>query len=174
MRQQRVWRALNRAFQSFASLWELWEHWDSLAFAQFLLFSATFHYSIVSMPQRLFTIAEANALLPTLRPLLAQLRRARQRIAEAEPALRPVLAQANTSNTGNRVASQMVFELERAEKLMLQLQTLGVEIKDLSTGLVDFPAEREGRVVYLCWRTDEPQVSHWHEVAAGFAGRQPL
>lgn len=55
-----------------------------------------------------------------------------------------------------------------------ELDALGVECKSLDTGLFDFPAERDGRVVYLCWRHGERAVTHWHELDAGFAGRQPL
>ena len=50
----------------------------------------------------------------------------------------------------------------------------GIEIKDISSGLVDFPSLRSGRVVYLCWRVDEETITHWHEIDEGFAGRQPL
>ena len=55
-----------------------------------------------------------------------------------------------------------------------QLAEWGIELKDLSTGLVDFPAMREGRVVYLCWRLGELQIAFWHDIETGFAGRQPL
>ena len=57
---------------------------------------------------------------------------------------------------------------------MTELEQLGVECKSLDSGLFDFPCELDGRVVYLCWRTGERAVTHWHEVEAGFAGRQPL
>ena len=55
-----------------------------------------------------------------------------------------------------------------------ELNALGVEIKGLDVGLVDFPGEMEGRPVYLCWRYGEPSVSHWHELETGFSGRQPI
>ena len=54
------------------------------------------------------------------------------------------------------------------------LRMLGIELKDLEHGLVDFPSWREGRVVYLCWRLDEERIGYWHELDAGFQGRQPL
>jgi hypothetical protein len=54
------------------------------------------------------------------------------------------------------------------------LRQIGCELKGVEQGLIDFPALREGRVVYLCWQYDEPEVAFWHEVDAGFAGRQPL
>jgi hypothetical protein len=51
---------------------------------------------------------------------------------------------------------------------------MGVLVKDLETGLLDFPSERDGEIVFLCWRHGEPSVAHWHAVDAGFSGRQPL
>jgi hypothetical protein len=69
----------------------------------------------------------------------------------------------------------------RAERLAAEIRAgierlaaLGVEMKGIDEGLVDFPSEREGRVVYLCWRLGEPDIEHWHELDAGFRGRQRL
>lgn len=73
---------------------------------------------------------------------------------------------------------QALAEFERDGERMLEYQDelhrLGIELKDHHTGLVDFPALMEGREVYLCWRLGEPEVAHWHEIDAGFAGRQRL
>ena len=55
-----------------------------------------------------------------------------------------------------------------------EVQILGVQIKDFKSGLVDFPYDRDGRIVYLCWRLDEDEIRWWHETDAGFAGRQPI
>ena len=63
---------------------------------------------------------------------------------------------------------------ERLQGYVHELTALGVELKDYLTGLIDFPARFDGRDVYLCWRLGEPEVAHWHEVDAGFAGRQKL
>jgi hypothetical protein len=63
---------------------------------------------------------------------------------------------------------------ERLRDIVLEMTQRGVELRDLSFGLVDFPGERDGRSVWLCWKTDEPEVGHWHELGSGFASRQPL
>ena len=57
---------------------------------------------------------------------------------------------------------------------MKYFEKSGIDVKDISTGLVDFPSIREGRVVFLCWRMEEETISHWHELETGFAARQPL
>ena len=64
--------------------------------------------------------------------------------------------------------------LERLKALHQELGDVGCELKDFRTGLVDFPAEIENRKVWLCWKLGEPEVSHWHELDAGFAGRRPI
>ena len=72
----------------------------------------------------------------------------------------------------------MQKEVQRAaaeiDGFVRELGELGIECKSMETGLIDFPAERDGRVVYLCWQRGEPHVEHWHEVDGGFAGRQAL
>jgi hypothetical protein len=64
--------------------------------------------------------------------------------------------------------------IDAIQEKINQITRLGIELKDIDRGLVDFPSLREGRVVYLCWLVSEPTVSYWHEVEAGFRGRQPL
>ena len=79
-------------------------------------------------------------------------------------------------------SADRAFELQReAERIagdiqgfVLELEALGVEFKSFDLGLVDFPSVRDGRTVLLCWKLNEPEVAHWHEVEAGYSGRQPL
>lgn len=125
------------------------------------------------MRARYFTVEEANALLPTLRPMLAALLAARQRIVEAQPALWPMLEKA-VGNGGSKKAGALLADFETIQRHAKDIAALGLELKDLNTGLVDFPSKRDGRDVYLCWRYDEPAVAHWHDLETGFAGRQPL
>ena len=122
---------------------------------------------------RLFTVDEANALLPTLRPLLIDILQARQNIVAAQPELWPVLEKA-VNNGGSKKAGAVLADFEVIQRNVKAIQELGIEIKDINIGLVDFPAERAGREVYLCWRFDEPRVTHWHDLDSGFSGRQPL
>jgi hypothetical protein len=63
---------------------------------------------------------------------------------------------------------------ERMREFEQELVNLGVELKDYQTGLIDFPCWMDDHEVYLCWRLDEPEVAHWHEMDAGFAGRRKL
>ena len=125
------------------------------------------------MPTRYFTLDEANALLPTLRPLVAALLDARQRIVDAQPELWPVLEKA-VGNGGSAKASLVLTDFEIVDKNVKAITALGLEMKDVNSGLIDFLAERDGREVYLCWRYNEPRVAHWHDLEAGFAGRRPL
>jgi hypothetical protein len=120
-----------------------------------------------------FTPEAANQLLPQVRSLVAQIMTARQHIVDAQPELWPVLEKA-IGNGGSRKAGDMLAEFKRIEAGVKGLQDLGVAVKDISTGLVDFPALRDGREILLCWKYDEPQVMYWHDLQSGFAGRQRL
>lgn len=125
------------------------------------------------MPKRYYTVAEANALLPTLRPLVAKLLAARQRILDAQPDLWPVLEKA-AGNGGSQQAAVVLADFEKLRHSVKAIEGLGLELKDINTGLLDFWSQRDGRDVYLCWRYNEATVAHWHDIEAGFAGRQPL
>lgn len=125
------------------------------------------------MPARYYTVEEANALLPSLRPIVGELLDARQRIVNAQPELWPVLEKA-IGNGGSKKAGAVLADFEKIQQGVNAIEGMGLQLKDLNTGLVDFLSERDGRDVYLCWRFDEPRVAHWHDLDAGFAGRQPL
>ncbi len=120
-----------------------------------------------------FTSDEANQALPRVRALVSQILAARQKIVANYPQLEPVFNHA-VGNGGSKTASDMIVEFKRIENNAKTLQELGVVLKDLSTGLVDFPSLRDGREVLLCWKYDEPQVAYWHDLESGFAGRQRL
>jgi len=99
-----------------------------------------------------FTRAQADALLPKARPLLEDLQRrvATYRRRPTDPVAREI------------------------EALLREVAELGIEVKDPERGLIDFRSKMRGREVYLCWKLDEDKVSWWHDMDAGFAGRQPL
>lgn len=122
---------------------------------------------------KLFTVDEANELLPRLRGLLADARRHRDAARGKAPDVEEVL-QASPANGGGRTGSEYGVEAYRLFRAVGRIQELGVQIKDLDTGLLDFPHERDGQVVFLCWREPEESVAFWHEIEAGYAGRQPL
>jgi hypothetical protein len=126
---------------------------------------------------RRFTPEQATQMLPLVRRIVEDIvlavRRWRDRVREFEL----VTATATSTEpdpralTLERETSTIAEEIDR---FVRELTSLGIEIKDYETGLVDFPAERDGRPVYLCWRLGEPSVQFWHEIDAGFVGRRPL
>ncbi|MCC6957000.1 MAG: DUF2203 domain-containing protein [Anaerolineales bacterium] len=121
---------------------------------------------------RYFTLEEANTALAIIRPLLSEILEIRQIILDRQSDLWPVIEK-SLGNGGSRTASQTVREFERFDRLVRQVMATGALIKDINSGLVDFPALRDGREVYLCWKFDEDGVRFWHDVDSGFAGRQP-
>src|SRR5579871_3183300 len=122
--------------------------------------------------RRHYTLEEARALLPWLRVQLAAMRRARSRLSDEEA--RRALAAAAPGNGGGhpgRAAGDAFLELQRA---VAALDEREIVLRDLDRGLVDFPSLRDGREVYLCWVDGEPDIGYWHDLDAGYAGRQPL
>ena len=124
------------------------------------------------MPQY-FNVAEANAALQVIKPLMAEILRIRQDILSRQPEIWPVVQKA-AGNGGSPLASKMALEFGRLDDYVHQILEMGVILKDLNIGLLDFPAWRDEHEVYLCWKFGEESVAFWHEVDDGFAGRQPL
>ncbi len=122
---------------------------------------------------KLFTVEEANSLLPRLRELLRDVSLHRDALRERAPHLEPILRAAG-QNGGGRVGSEYGVEAYRLYLAIERIRGLGVVLKDPDVGLIDFPHEREGRVVFLCWHPPEERVGYWHEIEAGYAGRRPL
>ncbi|HFE67303.1 MAG TPA: DUF2203 family protein [Chloroflexi bacterium] len=126
------------------------------------------------MPEpRYFTVAEANALLPTLKPLLAKLMERRALVSISAQNLGSQLHEIH-ANIGGPEISDMTRDFAAIQTLIDEILSHGCILKDLNGGLIDFLSERDGRIVYLCWKYDEPAVQHYHELNAGFAGREPL
>jgi hypothetical protein len=123
--------------------------------------------------QKYFTVEEANALLPLVRVLIEQMVDLREQAMALRPEVWPILEKA-TGNGGSRKAGELLETFQQFESIFKRLKGLGCELKGLEQGLVDFPAMRNGRAVYLCWQYNEPEISFWHDIDAGFAGRQPL
>jgi len=126
---------------------------------------------------RLFTIAEASALLPELRPRLEMLKRGKHELKELHETLRGIspAMRANGSGLQAQQLEEGAAELvARMGVALAEIEELGVVVKDLDQGLVDFPALRDGRVVFLCWKVSERAITHWHEIDEGFAGRREL
>lgn len=124
------------------------------------------------MPQYL-TLKEANEALKVIRPLMDEVQAIRQKILASQPEAWPAIEK-SAGNGGNRALSDMVQDFEKLDALIHQIQDTGAQIKDINTGLLDFSALKDGREVYLCWQYGEEDIAFWHEVEAGFAGRQPI
>ncbi len=122
--------------------------------------------------QRHFTVAEANAALEEVRPMLLQLREARDRLTDAE--LHELLAGSAPSNGGGDAGRQVGEAFLQVRELLAELLQRGIVVRDVDRGLVDFPAIREDREVYLCWELGEEEIGYWHELDAGYRGREPL
>jgi hypothetical protein len=129
---------------------------------------------------RYFTVDEANAMLPRLRVLLTDIREKKLELDRARAAIAGV--QRTVSGNGHAISQSAVSSdqgrLEEAASSLRDLietvNALGVLVKDLDVGLLDFPALRDGEEVELCWKLGESAVEHWHRPTEGFAGRKPL
>ena len=121
---------------------------------------------------RHYTIDEANALLEGLKPLLRELRDARDQLTD--PDAHELLAESAPANGGGAPGQRVGTAFLEVRRLLLVIQEAGIVIRDIDRGLIDFPAIRDGEEVYLCWELGEDQVSWWHELDAGYRGRQPL
>ena len=122
--------------------------------------------------ERHYTLEQANAALPWVRERLDRLRDAQAMLTEKEA--RDALTHAAPGNGGGepgQVVSEGFLELRSA---LAELEQMDIVLRDLESGLIDFPSLREGREVYLCWIDGEDEIGFWHELEAGYAGRQPL
>jgi hypothetical protein len=122
------------------------------------------------MSERIYSVEEANALLPHLAPALVELR---EKFEEAAR-IRLKMATASRSNGWSDDRNEWAEKLARVDELIDRIAEWGIELRDVSTGLVDFPGLVQGEEVWLCWRLGEPEVGYWHSRTEGFDGRRPL
>src|SRR3989304_4724579 len=122
---------------------------------------------------RYFTLQEASETLETIRPIMDEIQSIRQEILLHQPEFWPAIER-SAGNGGNPTLSRLVKDFERLDDLLHRILAKGVLIKDLTTGLLDFPALKDGREVYLCWKYGEEAIRFWHEIEAGFGGRQRI
>lgn len=121
---------------------------------------------------KLFTLAEARALLPEIKrhfDSIDQARATMRRLGEEAKRASEAAGGGGTPH-GLRYARALTQLMQGVQEIL----GLGVEIKDFDRGLCDFPHEREGKIVYLCWQRGEDDIEWWHDLDTGFAGRQPL
>jgi len=125
------------------------------------------------MKARYFTLNEARSTLPQVKTLMEQVQVARREILRLRPDALPVIQKA-ALNGGNKDMGELAVHVMRLEAGVKGIMALGVVLKDVDAGLVDFVGMRNGREVYLCWRYGEEEIGFWHELNAGFSGRQPV
>jgi hypothetical protein len=124
------------------------------------------------MATRHYTLDEAQAALPWVVERIELLRSARVRLTDEE--VREALSEAAPMNGGGdpgREVSEAFLDMRTA---LTELQAMEIVLRDLDRGLIDFPALRDGREVYLCWEEGEDQIGFWHDLDSGYGGRQPL
>ena len=122
-----------------------------------------------------YDIDAANARLAELRPLLIALRDARDEVAAGQLRLGELASAEDADPTLiAREQEGMTITVRSMEQAVRQVDAWGVTLRDIGTGLVDFPALVNGRPIWLCWKLGEDEIAHWHELDAGIAGRKPL
>lgn len=130
---------------------------------------------------KIFTLDEAQSMLPLVESLLSRAMESKQAAEAIDTELtnlarRIHLAGGMTVQVA-KVASQradLEKHIQRARETVQEIDEIGVQLKDLETGLLDFPCRVDDEVVLLCWKSGEPAIEHWHTVEAGFQGRQPI
>jgi len=133
------------------------------------------------MSERTFTLDEAQSLLPVLESLLRTAIDAKKAIEESESELQ-ALQHRIFLNGGTfvdvvpmaRRRAERAKAEQRAKDALAEIDSIGVQVKDLDMGLLDFPCEVEAQVILLCWRLGEKSITHWHGTQEGFAGRKPI
>jgi hypothetical protein len=133
------------------------------------------------MSERTFTLDEAQSLLPVLESLLRNAISSKKLMEEVDGEMQ-ALSQRIFLNGGTHVdviataarKAQRAKAEQRAKDALSEIDSIGVQVKDLDIGLLDFPCEVDGRIVLLCWKMGEPGITHWHGMEEGFAGRKPI
>ena len=133
------------------------------------------------MPERTFTLDEAQTLLPVLESLLRSAIGGKKIMEEVEAEMQALNhriflnggTHVDVVAVARRKAERAKAE-QRAKDALAEIDSIGVQVKDLDIGLLDFPCEVEGSIVLLCWRMGEHSITHWHSTEEGFAGRKPI
>jgi hypothetical protein len=133
------------------------------------------------MAERTFSLNEAQALLPVLESLLRASIHGKNLIEEVDREFQE-LAHRVFLNGGTAVDVKAVAKrkaereraVQRVKDALGEIDAIGVQVKDLDIGLLDFPCEVEGEILLLCWKLGEEAITHWHGVSEGFAGRKPI
>jgi len=133
------------------------------------------------MSDKTFTLDEAQSLLPILESLLRQAIQGKKLIEEVDGELQETAHRVflnggtllNIVHLARRKAEREKA-IQRVKDAIAEIDSIGVQVKDLDIGLLDFPCKVEGEILLLCWKLGEPKIAHWHGFAEGFAGRKPV
>src|SRR5579863_6287334 len=133
------------------------------------------------MAERTFTVAEAQALVPVLESLLRRAMEGKKTIEAVEGELQQVRQKIFVAGgvfldviSLARRKAQRDQAVQHVKDALAEIDSAGVQVKDLDVGLLDFPCVVEGETILLCWKVGEPAIAHWHSLEAGFAGRKPI
>ena len=128
-----------------------------------------------------FTLEEAQSLLPVMESLMRRAIEGKQAAEEVESGLsdlaRRIYVSGGMTVDVGKVAKQraeMESHMQRVRESIAEIDSIGVQVKDIESGLLDFPCRLDDQVVLLCWRMGETSIEHWHTMESGFQGRQPL
>jgi hypothetical protein len=133
------------------------------------------------MSERTFTLDEAQSLLPVLESLLRAAIAAKKTVDEADTEQQAL--QHRVFLAGGMFLDVVPLARKKAERAkaeqrvkdsLAEIDSIGVQVKDLDIGLLDFPCEVDGQIILLCWKLGEKAITHWHGVQEGFAGRKPI
>ena len=130
----------------------------------------------MSDSRRIYTIDEANDLIPQVRAVLLQLAVEQRRLDASHAEMHRQLdanGDPGSAAAEGRQEAEVADIREGMRTLLLHLSEMGVELRDLEMGLIDFPGERDGAPVWLCWRLADPSVAFWHPTDEGYASRRP-
>lgn len=119
-----------------------------------------------------YTLAEARALLPQVREWLERLDELRRQIEKDESSLREITSKGG--DAGGKVVERWARMMADTRDVFAEFEAREIQLKDVERGLLDFPAIIEDREVFLCWEKDEEDIEHWHDLDAGYAGRERL
>ena len=119
-----------------------------------------------------YTLAEARALLPQVREWLKQLNQLHARSQEHDDRVSNMIAEGNDVG-GDRV-NRYIETLASLREILQEFESREIQLKDIARGLIDFPALRDGREIFLCWEMDEDDIEHWHDLESGYAGREKI
>ncbi len=124
---------------------------------------------------KLFTIKEANELLPLIRPKLEQIKAHYKILASFRETVKAAAGAAQFGGGGMENGSAYVKSLYEVSRITTEIHQAGIQLKDYTRGLIDFPCMMDGRIVLLCWQLGEgDKIQWWHDLETGFAGREPL